>query len=136
MITRVYLYFFSTLLFIVPRMSRAAASRAFDFGTWAKKLDVPRVAEGEDQVGATAQVIINATNAALTFIGLLAMIGLIIAGFLYLTAGGNKERVDTAKGMIRNVIVGIALILLAFVVTNFVIGFIAQSLGAFDEPPE
>ena len=63
MITRVYLYFFSTLLFIVPRMSRAAASRAFDFGTWAKKLDVPRVAEGEDQVGATAQVIINATNA-------------------------------------------------------------------------
>lgn len=134
MMIRIFYALFAAFLFAAPRVLRAA-SKAFDFDTWAKKLDVPRIT-GEDQVGATAQVIINATNTALTFIGLLAMIGLIIAGFLYLTAGGNKERVDTAKGMIRNVIVGIALILLAFVVTNFVIGFIAQSLGAFEEPPE
>jgi hypothetical protein len=131
MMTRLFLPLLSLALVVVPRIVRATT---FDFGTWASKLDVPRV-EGEDQVSATAQVIINATNTALTFIGLLAMVGLIFAGFLYLTAGGNKDRVETAKQMIRNVIVGISLILLSFVVTNFVIGFIAESLGAFDAPP-
>lgn len=73
--------------------------------------------------------VISLTNTALTYIGLISVIMMIVAGFLYLTAAGSSGRIDTAKDIIRNTILGIGLVLLSFVLTNFVYILIKQSIG-------
>jgi len=59
-------------------------------------------------------------NIALGFIGIIAVIFVIYAGFRWITAGGNEEQVTKSKETIRNAVIGIAIIMLAFVITNFV----------------
>lgn len=73
--------------------------------------------------------VISLTNTALTYIGLISVIMMIIAGFLYLTAAGSSGRIDTAKDIIRNTVLGIGLVLLSFVLTNFVYILVKQSIG-------
>lgn len=46
-------------------------------------------------------------------VGIIAVIILLYAGFLFLTAGGNEERLKSAKGYLLYGIIGIAVALLA-----------------------
>jgi hypothetical protein len=78
---------------------------------------------------ALESAVISLTNTALTYVGLIAVIMMIIAGFLYLTAAGSTSRIDDAKNIIQNSILGIGLILLSFVLTNFVYELIKGSIG-------
>ena len=72
--------------------------------------------------------VISLTNTALTYVGLVSVIMMIIAGFLYLPAAGSSGRIDSAKDIIRNTLLGIGLILLSFVLTNFVYELIKKSI--------
>ena len=47
---------------------------------------------------------------------------IIVSGILYTTSAGDSARVKTAKNAITYAVVGIVVILLAFTITNFVIG--------------
>lgn len=71
------------------------------------------------------------------FLGFLGVIGLVIviyAGYLWLTAGGNTEQVDKAKSLLRNGVIGLIIISLAFAITNFVITQIIEA-GKAPPPP-
>lgn len=67
------------------------------------------------------QSIIKWTNFFLGFLALVAMIALIYAGFLYVTAAGNDEQAGKAKKIIIWVVSGIIVILLAFALVNTLI---------------
>ncbi|PKL36514.1 hypothetical protein CVV38_01250 [Candidatus Peregrinibacteria bacterium HGW-Peregrinibacteria-1] len=67
------------------------------------------------------QVVLNIVNFALGFLGLLAVIMIIYAGFLYVTAAGNQENVDNAKKIIMYAIIGIIIILISFAIVNTVL---------------
>ena len=54
--------------------------------------------------------------------GFLLTIYLIYGGFLWMTAGGNEEQIKKAKGMIVNAIIGLIIVIFAYVISNFVIG--------------
>src|SRR5574337_8034 len=53
-------------------------------------------------------------NVVLGFLGVLLLAYLLYAGFLWMTAGGETEKVDQAKTMIKNAIVGLIIIIAAF----------------------
>ncbi len=74
------------------------------------------------------EVAIALVNRMLGFVGLIALATFVTSGFYYLTAGGSSERVDTAKKMVRQTIIGIALILIAFVLTRFVFQTIIETI--------
>ena len=76
----------------------------------------------------TFEVAIALVNRMLGFVGLIALATFVTSGFYYLTAGGSSERVDTAKKMVRQTIIGIALILIAFVLTRFVFQTIIETI--------
>ena len=57
----------------------------------------------------------------LGFIGIVALAVIIYAGILMLTNFGNEELVTKAKTIILNTVIGIVLIVTAFVLVNFVI---------------
>jgi type IV secretion system pilin len=75
-------------------------------------------------------IVANLINAVLAMIGVLLLGYLLYAGFLWMTAGGDEGKVKTAITMIRNSIVGLLIIVLSFVIADFVLSALISSFGA------
>ena len=71
----------------------------------------------------TATKLINLiTTWVLAFAAVVAFIYLIISGINYITAGGDAEKATKARTGILNAIIGIIVIVLAFIIIRFAIG--------------
>lgn len=68
------------------------------------------------------QLLHNGLNIAYFVAGTASVIVIIIAGIMYATSSGDAGRVARAKNMLVYSIAGLVVILVAFAVTNFVIG--------------
>ncbi len=68
-------------------------------------------------------------NIALGFVGIVLLVLLIYAGYLWMTSGGEKERVDKAKTMIRNAVIGLIIITSAFAIVSFVLNALLGATG-------
>lgn len=66
--------------------------------------------------------IANLIRVVLGFLGIIAVVIVLMGGFKWMTAGGNDEKVAEAKRLLIAGIIGIAIILSAFAITQFVIG--------------
>lgn len=66
-------------------------------------------------------LIIRVIQIILALAGLVAVLVLIIGGFRYVTSFGNEEVTGAAKKMILNALLGIVIIILAFVIVQVVI---------------
>ena len=53
-------------------------------------------------------------NYLLGLVGSIALLFLIIAGVMYMTAAGNEERITTAKKILTGALIGLAIVLLAY----------------------
>lgn len=53
----------------------------------------------------------------------------IVGGFQWMMAGGNEEKVAAAKGRIRSGIIGVGIVLSAYVITYFVFSQVSQVTG-------
>lgn len=60
-------------------------------------------------------------NIVLGFLGILLLAYLLYAGFLWMTSGGDSKNVDKARGMIRDAIIGLIIIVSAFAISQFVL---------------
>lgn len=56
----------------------------------------------------------------LALLGVIFIILIIIAGYDWMTAGGEEEKVNKAKKMIRRAIIGLLIIIAAYAITAFV----------------
>lgn len=61
------------------------------------------------------------TNLMVSFVGPIMMLGIVIGGLLYVTAGGDEERTGLAKKIIMNSIIGVVIIYGAFALVSTVI---------------
>lgn len=59
--------------------------------------------------------------AVLSLLGVIFMILIIFGGILWMTAGGNEQRVDKAKTTITRAIIGLAVVLLAYAISIFIV---------------
>ncbi|MBI5728213.1 MAG: hypothetical protein HY984_00480 [Candidatus Magasanikbacteria bacterium] len=76
------------------------------------------VSLGSGDIRQTAARIINV---ALGFLGIIAVIIVLIGGFKYMISGGEDQKVTEAKQLIISGIIGLAIILSAWAITSFVI---------------
>ena|SRR3989338_8213724 len=60
-------------------------------------------------------------NGALTLVGIIFVVLLIYAGFLWMTAAGNEEKVTKAKTLITQAVIGLGITLAAYAITTFVV---------------
>lgn len=63
---------------------------------------------------------------------LFVLVMIIIAGYSWITAGGDKQKVEEARGRITNAIIGIAIIACAWILTSIIAQFFGFSLGGED----
>ena len=66
------------------------------------------------------KTVLNIVQYALGLMTLIAVILIIYAGFIWLTAAGNEDNVEKAKRIISAAVVGLIIILLAWAVVIFV----------------
>jgi hypothetical protein len=57
----------------------------------------------------------------------------IIAGYQWMTAGGNEEQVAKAKKNISNAVIGLIIILAAYAITWFIFTYLPMSAGTGGE---
>lgn len=72
--------------------------------------------------GSIRALVLLIINFALGFLGLLAVIMIIFGGFLYVSSGGEQEKVDKAKKILLYAVVGIVIIIISFALVNTLLG--------------
>lgn len=80
-----------------------------------------------DQIGYTSGV--NSANPLETILnlvymwaGIIAVLVIIIAGFLFVTSRGDPAQMKRSKDAIRGAVIGLIVVLVAFIITRFVLG--------------
>ena len=77
--------------------------------------------EGSGLVTVSLGVIVaRIINAALGLLGLVAVIIILYGGFLWMTAKGEAERVQKAKKLLIQALVGLVIIVMSFAIAQFV----------------
>lgn len=66
--------------------------------------------------------VINIISWVLGILALVAVVMIIYGGFVWLTAGGNEEKVESAKKTIGAAVIGLIVVLLAWAIVIFVAG--------------
>ncbi len=65
----------------------------------------------------------------LGFLGIVAVGFIIYGGFLWMTSAGDESRVDKAKQVLKNAVIGLLIVLSAFAVTTFVLNKLLAATG-------
>lgn len=87
------------------------------------------ISSGLENVGGTAElaqtdltdVIGTLISVFLTLLGIIFLILILYAGFLWMTAGGEEEKTEKAKDIMIRAVVGLIIILAAYSISSFVI---------------
>lgn len=78
----------------------------------------------EQETGLSAKdprlIIANVIKIFLGFLGLVTLILVLYAGFLWMTAGGDAEKIEQAKKILKNAIIGLLIILSSYAIVNFI----------------
>jgi len=76
---------------------------------------------GEGSDVKLVETVVNIINVVLGLLGLIAVIIILIGGFKWMTAQGSDDKVTDAKNTIKYGIIGLVIILLAYVIVRVVI---------------
>jgi len=98
------------MVFFLPQASLAQTS----------KLDEVAAGTGLKNSG-LVNIISNIIETILGFIGVIILILLIYAGFLWMTAGGSEDKVKKAKTIMKNAVIGLLIVVLSYAITTFVV---------------
>ncbi|MCC6563406.1 hypothetical protein IT087_00770 [Candidatus Uhrbacteria bacterium] len=87
---------------------------------------------GCSSAGCINDVIGRVINVLLGFLGIVLLCLFLYAGFVWMTAGGDEDRVKTAKRLILNAVIGYFIIGGAYTLTSYVLA----NLAAVTAPSE
>ena len=77
----------------------------------------------------------NLVNTLLGFGAIILFVMLIVGGFRYLTAGGDPKAVEAARGTLSSAITGIVIVVLAFLILQFIQNFTGANVTEFRVTP-
>lgn len=75
-------------------------------------------------------IIARIIRAALGLLGIILVVLIMYAGYLWMTAGGNEEQISKSKAMLKNAVVGLAIILSAYAIVWFIFRMLGVEGGA------
>jgi len=76
------------------------------------------------------EVVGKIVKAVLTILGLVALVIFIIAGFQWMTSGGDKEKIQGAQKLMGAAVVGLIIIVLAYAAASFVVTALTDVTGS------
>jgi len=79
--------------------------------------------------GGLTEMVGRLINIALGFLGIVFLVLMLYAGFLWMTAQGEKAGVEKAKDIIKQAIIGLIVVVAAYAISNFVLGSLLNATG-------
>jgi len=121
-ISCVMLMFMAFSMFAVVSLSPVNAEPADPWGDATTKQSI------EDEIGLGGEdprvMVGKIINVAIGFLGIIAVIIILIGGFKWMTAGGNEEKATEALTLIKSGVIGLIIILAAWAIGKFVVDLI------------
>ena len=77
-----------------------------------------------------AEGVAQIIQVVLSILGVVLIVLIIYAGFLWMTAAGNEDKISKAKKTIVAAVIGLAIVLSAYLITAFVISQLIEATGA------
>jgi hypothetical protein len=77
---------------------------------------------GKDPISGSNGILEKTTIILSTIAGIVAVIVILVGGFLYVTSGGNPQRIEGARNAIIGALVGLVIIAAAASLITFVVG--------------
>lgn len=71
------------------------------------------------------QIAMKTLEFLLGIVGIIAVIMLLIGGIAYMTSGGDSKRADVGKEIVKNALIGIAIVMAALILVKQVVAFFA-----------
>ncbi len=120
------LIFLTAIIFLLPFISLAQVDLSQTQGV-AASAGLGTV-EGKIVIGQIIKI-------ALGFLGLIGLVIVLIAGFKWMTSGGNEEKIKSAKKMLMAGLVGMLIILFSYLIVNFIINKVQEGVNPGPVPP-
>ena len=85
---------------------------------------------GETAMGTGAEtslpiIIGQVVKIVISLLGLIAAVIIIVGGFMWMTSGGEEEKITKAKKLMINGLIGLILVILAYAIATFIISKLA-----------
>jgi len=80
-------------------------------------------------------VIARVIRVALGFLGIIALVLVLYAGFLYMTSAGAPDKIDKAKKILTSAAIGLIIILASFAIVSFILNFLTNSTSGTSSGP-
>ncbi len=91
------------------------------------------LAEVDSQIGLSGTsivlIIVQVIRILLGFLGLVLVIMIIYAGYMIMTSAGNEDKVTQGKTILKNAVIGTAIILFSFIIVQFIINLLMDVTG-------
>lgn len=100
---------------------------AVDFGV--ARLEEPGLASQFSGSTELMPLIGQLIKVIISFSGVIIFAYVLWAGWIWMTAAGDDKKVGQAKGIIRTAVVGLAILLLAYAITDFVFDTLNNAIG-------
>ena len=111
----------STLpILLLPAAAMAQLSAADD------ELSEVAASLGADATNDLPTIIGNLIAVLLSVLGIIFVVLVVYAGFLYLTAAGDDEKVKKAKKLLTQSIIGLVIIIAAYAIASYVIDALSE----------
>ncbi len=112
------------LVAIVPNLAQAGTTSPHGISQTAETA-------GLSELSSDLPTIIGGlVRALLGLVGIIFLVLMIYAGFLWMTSAGNEETVKKAKNMITGAVIGMIIIFAAYAITNFVFNAVIPNTGS------
>ena len=140
--TLLFVFLFSFLFPFVSFADEDDSSSVESIGTVVSTADTMSGSQMDSFMGASGisgstrveNVIIEVIRAALSMLAIIFVILVIFSGYQWMTAGGNEEQVKKAQSRIKNAIIGLAIIAMAYAITFFVFQMLPGGGGGSGPP--
>lgn len=113
--TSLFLLVFSLNFKLAPSMAQSTS--------WDSQIGMKTVSESFGGSSAEEDIrykIVKIINTVLSLLGIIVVILIIYAGFKWMTSAGNEEAVTSAKKILKNAIIGLVIIFMAWSITFFI----------------
>ncbi len=121
-------------LFVVLIAGGLFFLKSFSFAQTSPDLGLQPVAENIGLPTTDIRLIIaRIIRVALGLLGIVAVVLILYAGFTWMTAGGDEERVSQAKKIMINAVIGLAIVLSSYAIASFVISKLTEATTGQDQ---
>jgi len=127
-ILRASAWAYRTAFLLLPASVFASAENPNPLNTLLKQAGGQIKTGGEGTGGNLPELIGRLINAALSVLGLVFLVLVVYAGYLWMTANGEKTKTEKAKTLLGQAIIGIVIIVGAYAISAFVIGRLSTAV--------